>query len=137
MISVWVASMHELWPLSSPRRWEIGRAVVEASWLLLCFLTESHSENAPPLTYGKQSGQEVFAKLAHKGRAAGEQIQLSLGHASVTTTKPNSARRVGRPRVAIKSEQVIQLRSMGTSWRQIAKALGIGTPTPMRLCRGD
>ena len=28
-----------------------------------------------------------FAKLAHKGKAALEQIQLSLGHASVTTTE--------------------------------------------------
>jgi integrase len=28
-----------------------------------------------------------FAKLAHKGRAALEQIQLSLGHASIQTTE--------------------------------------------------
>jgi integrase len=31
--------------------------------------------------------RRTFAKLAHKGRAALEQIQLSLGHASVTTTE--------------------------------------------------
>jgi transposase len=42
---------------------------------------------------------------------------------------------VGRPRVAIKPEQVSQLRSQGASWRQIAKALGIGTATAMRLVR--
>ena len=29
----------------------------------------------------------TFAKLAHKGRAALEQIQLSLGHASIQTTE--------------------------------------------------
>ena len=29
----------------------------------------------------------TFAKLAHKGRAALEQIQLSLGHASIVTTE--------------------------------------------------
>ena len=29
----------------------------------------------------------LFAKLAHKGKAALEQIQLSLGHASVQTTE--------------------------------------------------
>jgi hypothetical protein len=40
---------------------------------------------------------------------------------------------VGRPRVAIKPEQVSQLRSQGASWRQIAKALGMGTATAMRL----
>jgi site-specific recombinase XerD len=31
--------------------------------------------------------RRTFAKLAHKGRSALEQIQLSLGHASITTTE--------------------------------------------------
>jgi DNA invertase Pin-like site-specific DNA recombinase len=43
--------------------------------------------------------------------------------------------RGGRPRVAAKPEQVQQLKSQGTSWRRIAKALGIGTATAMRLLR--
>jgi site-specific recombinase XerD len=46
--------------------------------------------------YGKEIGvpklaphdlRRTFAKLAHKGRAALEQIQLSLGHASIVTTE--------------------------------------------------
>ncbi|MBV9505236.1 MAG: site-specific integrase, partial [Acidobacteriia bacterium] len=46
--------------------------------------------------YGKSIGvphlaphdlRRTFAKLAHKGRAALEQIQLSLGHASIQTTE--------------------------------------------------
>ncbi|MBV8905681.1 MAG: site-specific integrase, partial [Acidobacteriia bacterium] len=45
--------------------------------------------------YGKQLGAPIaphdvrrtFAKLAHKGRAPLEQIQLSLGHASIQTTE--------------------------------------------------
>jgi site-specific recombinase XerD len=46
--------------------------------------------------YGRQIGvpklaphdlRRTFAKLAHKGRAALEQIQLSLGHASILTTE--------------------------------------------------
>jgi site-specific recombinase XerD len=45
--------------------------------------------------YSKQAGLSVaphdlrrtFAKLAHRGRAQLEQIQLSLGHASITTTE--------------------------------------------------
>jgi integrase len=46
--------------------------------------------------YGKQIGvaqlaphdlRRTFAKLAHRGRAALEQIQLSLGHASIVTTE--------------------------------------------------
>ena len=31
--------------------------------------------------------RRTFAKLAHRGRAALEQIQLSLGHASILTTE--------------------------------------------------
>ena len=42
---------------------------------------------------------------------------------------------VGRPRVGIQAEQVSQLHSQGASWREIAKALGIGTATAMRLFR--
>jgi site-specific recombinase XerD len=45
--------------------------------------------------YGKRIGMEIaphdlrrtFAKLAHKGHAALEQIQISLGHASIQTTE--------------------------------------------------
>ena len=40
---------------------------------------------------------------------------------------------LGRPRVTVKPEQVHQLRSRGLSWRRIAKVLGIGTATAMRL----
>ena len=40
---------------------------------------------------------------------------------------------VGRPRVSVTPEQVWQLRGQGASWRQTAKALGIGTATAMRL----
>jgi len=48
------------------------------------------------LKYGRHIGvphlaphdlRRTFAKLAHKGRAALEQIQLSLGHASIVTTE--------------------------------------------------
>jgi hypothetical protein len=40
---------------------------------------------------------------------------------------------VGRPRVTVKPEQVHLLRSQGASWRRVAKVLGIGTATAMRL----
>lgn len=46
-------------------------------------------------------------------------------------TKP----RAGRPRVCVNPEDVNRMRSHGASWRQIAKALGIGTATAMRLVR--
>ena len=39
----------------------------------------------------------------------------------------------GRPRVKVTPAQVKQLREGAKSWRQIARALGIGTATAMRL----
>jgi hypothetical protein len=42
-------------------------------------------------------------------------------------------RRVGRPNVSIKPEQVDKLKRQDLSWRRIGKALGIGTATAMRL----
>lgn len=51
--------------------------------------------------------------------------------ASTTATK----RRVGRPSVSIKPEQVDELKHQNVSWRRIGKTLGIGTATAMRLFR--
>ena len=50
-------------------------------------------------------------------------------------TPPETATKnpVGRPRVTVTPLQVQQLLSQGASWRQTAKALGIGTATAMRL----
>jgi DNA invertase Pin-like site-specific DNA recombinase len=53
----------------------------------------------------------------------------------VIATEEAVKNRGGRPRVTAEPEQVHQLRSQGTSWRRIAKALGIGTATAMRLIR--
>jgi predicted transcriptional regulator len=48
-----------------------------------------------------------------------------------------SANSVGRHRVRITVEQVRELRNRNASWREIAKALGIGTATAMRLFRSS
>lgn len=50
-------------------------------------------------------------------------------------TPPETAAKnsVGRPRTSVTPEQVWQEWSHGNSWRQIGKALGIGTATAMRL----
>jgi hypothetical protein len=44
-------------------------------------------------------------------------------------------RRVGRPRVCAKPEDVNELRCQGASWREIGKALQIGTAMAMRLSK--
>ena len=46
-------------------------------------------------------------------------------------------RRVGRPSVGIRPEQVDELKSQGMSWRRIGKDLRIGTATAMRLFRSS
>jgi hypothetical protein len=53
----------------------------------------------------------------------------------MTPSETPAKQPVGRPRVQITPRQVQQLRSRGASWRQIAKALRIGTATAMRLFR--
>ena len=50
-------------------------------------------------------------------------------------TPPQTVKKnpVGRPRTRVTPAQVWQRWSRGDSWRQIGKALGIGTATAMRL----
>ena len=48
---------------------------------------------------------------------------------------PATKRRVGRPSVSIKPEQVDELKRQDVSWRRIGKTLGIGTATAMRLLK--
>ena len=45
----------------------------------------------------------------------------------------NRKRRPGRPCVSVLPQEVKALRDGGMSWRQIARHLGIGTATAMRL----
>ena len=51
----------------------------------------------------------------------------------MTPSETGTKNPIGRPRVSVTPEQVQQLLSQGASWRQTAKALGIGTATAMRL----
>jgi hypothetical protein len=51
------------------------------------------------------------------------------------TSSAAAKRRVGRPSVSIKPEQVDELKRQDVSWRRIGKTLGIGTATAMRLLR--
>ena len=53
------------------------------------------AENAIAVSYGNKLGlgiaphdlRRTYAKLAHKGHSPIEQIQMSLGHASIQTTE--------------------------------------------------
>jgi DNA invertase Pin-like site-specific DNA recombinase len=48
----------------------------------------------------------------------------------VTTLRPR--KRVGRPRVAVPTDLVAELRRDGLSWRQIARSLSLGVGTIRR-----
>ena len=41
----------------------------------------------------------------------------------------------GRPKSSVTSADVLKLRSEGRSWRDLARALGIGTATAIRLSK--
>jgi DNA-binding NarL/FixJ family response regulator len=47
------------------------------------------------------------------------------------------ANKSGRPRCSVSGTEVRKLLDEGLSWRQIARALNIGTATAMRLSRLD
>ena len=53
----------------------------------------------------------------------------------MTACRAETKRRVGRPSVTINPEQVDEMKRQGLSWRRIARVLGIGTATAMRLLR--
>lgn len=46
------------------------------------------------LRFAPHDARRSFAKLAHRGRAALEQIQLTLGHASIQTTERYYVQRI-------------------------------------------
>jgi integrase len=64
-----------------------GRILREAMTSQSIFLAVQNYAGALGLEIAPHDLRRTFAKLAHKGRAALEQIQLSLGHASVLTTE--------------------------------------------------
>ena len=53
------------------------------------------------------------------------------------TNATKRAHKSGRPRCGVSGAEVRKLLDEGLSWRQIARALNIGTATAMRLSRLD
>ena len=64
-----------------------GRLVHESMTPQSVFMTVRAYARRLDLEMAPHDLRRTFAKLAHKGRAALEQIQLSLGHASILTTE--------------------------------------------------
>jgi len=70
-------------PVLKGGRVGLGRMTTQAVWEVVRLYGERIG--VPELS--PHDMRRTFAKLAHRGRAALEQIQLSLGHASVQTTE--------------------------------------------------
>jgi integrase len=51
------------------------------------YIVKTYAERIGIDDFGPHDLRRTFAKLAHKGKAPLEQIQLSLGHASIQTTE--------------------------------------------------
>ena len=61
-------------------------------------------------SFGPHDMRRTYAKLAHKGKALLEQIQLSLGHASVQNDRTLSGGRAGFGRRPLRDHLGLQLR---------------------------
>jgi DNA invertase Pin-like site-specific DNA recombinase len=75
----------------------------------------------------------ILAVIAKQERLrVSERVCAGLSRAKQRGTQ--SGRPVGRPKAVFDREKVIELRKAKKSWRQIAKACGIGVTTARRAC---
>jgi DNA invertase Pin-like site-specific DNA recombinase len=76
-------------------------------------------------------GEAMFAIIAAMAqlerRVIQERVNAGIEHAKARGTKSGAA--IGRPRAVFDRASVVELRTAGRSWRQIAAALGISTGT--------
>ena len=74
----------------------------------------------------------IIGAMAELERAAIlERVKAGLDYARSNGTR--SGKPIGRPRVAFQRDQVAELRRQGTSWREIARQLGVGVATVRRI----
>lgn len=64
-------------------------------------------------------------------KTVNEHIRAGLERARKNGTR--TGRPIGRPRVHIDRDQVVELRNQKDSWRQVAKKLGAGVGTVRRV----
>jgi len=63
-----------------------------------------------------------------------ERVRAGLERARLEGTK--SGKSIGRPRAVFARSRVLELRSQGLSWREIAKRSGVSVATVRRACQG-
>jgi DNA invertase Pin-like site-specific DNA recombinase len=75
---------------------------------------------------GRLMFQIIGAMAEFERELIRERVKAGLRNAKA------KGKRLGRPRVAVDGEKVLQLRSQGLSWRAIASRLGVGLGTVIR-----
>jgi DNA invertase Pin-like site-specific DNA recombinase len=80
-------------------------------------------------------GEAMFAIIAAMAqlerRVIQERVIAGIEHAKTKGTKSGAA--IGRPRAVFDRASVVELRTAGQSWRQIAAALSVGVATVCRV----
>jgi len=84
-----------------------------------------------PTSMGKAMFTIIGAMAELERNVIRERVVAGIEHARVHGTKSGSA--IGRPRVVFDRARVVELRSAGRSWRQIAAALGKTARTKKNL----
>jgi len=91
-------------------------------------LTEPWIDNAGPF---RDVVISLLASLAKQEKTRiSERIRVGLERARSGGTK--SGRPIGRPRVALRRDQVLELRSQGHSWQQIARLTSVSASSVRR-----
>ncbi len=91
----------------------------------------SHQEALDTSTPMGRAMFTIIAAIAELERnIIRERVVAGLEYAHTNGTR--SGRAIGRPRAVFRRDQVVELRTAGKSWRQIAKTCGVGTTTARR-----
>ncbi len=92
-------------------------------------LTEPWIDSAGPF---RDVVISLLASLAKQEKLRiSERVRAGLDRAKLGGTK--TGRPIGRPRVIVNRDQVIELRSRGLSWRQIARKLAVSATSVRRV----
>jgi DNA invertase Pin-like site-specific DNA recombinase len=92
--------------------------------------TEAHFRTTGP---AEELMIAVAAWIAKQERIRiSERVRAGLDRVRVRGTRTGNP--VGRPKVVFDRERAVELRSTGRSWREIARACGVGVTTVRRVC---
>jgi hypothetical protein len=85
---------------------------------------------------GPESRQEAESKVRHLSAFCETHGWTIVAESAPGgEMRPRSGEPVGRPRLDLRRDQVLELRQAGRSWRQIARAVGASIAAVRRACK--